>query len=404
MVLHRLHWKKSGGRLLKIGLVYDAIFPYVKGGGERIFYDLSKHLCRYHEVHLFGMKYWDGPSILQPQPGIYIHGVCKAMPFYTDDDISRRSLREAILFSLSVFFALLKSPKFDIIDCMSTPYIPLFAAALAAKIRRTPIVSSWLEIWSRDHWEKYVRNRFLAAMGAQLERRATHIPVHILANSPHTAKGLRAHEVNPLKITVLTPWIDTEEINSCTPDPDQTCDIIFIGRLIPSKRVDLLINALDRLRGRGLKLRCNIIGKGPEEFRLKSLIAELGLEDRTVFLGWVESVIPFLKASKILALLSEREGFGMVVVEAAACGVPTVTLDAPNNAAKDLIKDAQFGIISSDDLQAVADAIQQLLDIPQPIARTNSKQLRRWAAQYDMRRILVRYEQAYLKVIRDNNA
>jgi glycosyltransferase involved in cell wall biosynthesis len=385
---------------LKIALVYDAIYPYVKGGGERIFCDLAKHLSRRHEVHLFGMKFWDGPAVQNPKPNIFIHGVCRAMQFYTHGNTSRRSIREALWFALCMLPALLKEPKFDIIDCMSTPYLPLFTTSAIAKIKGTPLVSSWLEIWREDHWDAHFQNRFLAKIGAQLEHRAAHIPLHILANSPHTAEGLKNCMVKPDKITVLTPWIDIEEVSRFVADSDSACDIIAIGRLIPSKRVDLLINALALMSAHGMNVRCHIIGSGPEEEGLKRLAAKRGLANNVLFLGWVANVIPYLKNSKILALLSEREGFGIVVIEAAACGVPTVTLDAPNNAAKDLVMASQCGSISANDPHAVADALQRLLEIQKGDACVNSEKLRSWAAEYDKRMILKRYEQTYLQIVR----
>jgi len=63
---------------MKIAFVYDAIYPYVKGGVEKRVEELAVRLSRRgHEIHLFGMKFWDGEDILM-RDGIYLHGVCPA--------------------------------------------------------------------------------------------------------------------------------------------------------------------------------------------------------------------------------------------------------------------------------------------------------------------------------------
>ena len=82
---------------MKIAMVYDAIYPWVKGGGEKRIYELSKRLVSQgHEVHLFGVKWWSGPDIIENE-GMILHGVCGKMELYVD---GRRSISEAIIFSI----------------------------------------------------------------------------------------------------------------------------------------------------------------------------------------------------------------------------------------------------------------------------------------------------------------
>jgi len=61
---------------MKIALVYDMIYPYNIGGAELRNYEIAKRLSQNHEVHLFGVKMWDGPNIIIRE-GIVIHGVCR---------------------------------------------------------------------------------------------------------------------------------------------------------------------------------------------------------------------------------------------------------------------------------------------------------------------------------------
>jgi hypothetical protein len=53
---------------MKITLVYDAIYPYIKGGGEKRFYEIGKRLAKKgHQVHLYGMKFWEGDKVIKKQ-------------------------------------------------------------------------------------------------------------------------------------------------------------------------------------------------------------------------------------------------------------------------------------------------------------------------------------------------
>ena len=74
---------------MKIAFVYDCIYPFVKGGVEKRIYELACCLRdKGHEVHLFGMNYWDGPSVVERE-GLFYHGVCRPMGLYVE---GRRSV------------------------------------------------------------------------------------------------------------------------------------------------------------------------------------------------------------------------------------------------------------------------------------------------------------------------
>jgi hypothetical protein len=67
---------------MKIAFIYDVIYPYVKGGVEKRVWELATRLTRRgHDVHLFGMKFWDGEDILISE-GVFLHGVCPAKKLY----------------------------------------------------------------------------------------------------------------------------------------------------------------------------------------------------------------------------------------------------------------------------------------------------------------------------------
>ena len=84
---------------MRLAIVYDAVYPFVRGGAERRYHELASRLARSgHEVHWYGMHYWDGPRVWHHQ-GITYHGVCRPMRLYTSG--GRRSILQALVFGVA---------------------------------------------------------------------------------------------------------------------------------------------------------------------------------------------------------------------------------------------------------------------------------------------------------------
>ncbi len=119
-------------------------------------------------------------------------------------------------------------------------------------------------------------------------------------------------------------------------------DIIYVGRLIKSKNIDVLIRSMHMAIQEVPGLTCLIIGNGPERDYLLKLTADLDLNGCVTFRDFCDDygeVISYMKSSKVFALPSTREGFGIVAVEANACGLPVVTVEHEMNAASDLVNE-----------------------------------------------------------------
>ena len=118
------------------------------------------------------------------------------------------------------------------------------------------------------------------------------------------------------------------------PEPAEPV-VVFAGRHIPEKQAAALVPAIARARARVPELRGEIIGDGPARPEVLRLIAEHGLDGAVEAPGFVaeERLNSILRRALCLALPSKREGYGLVVVEAAAHGVPSVVVRGPDNAA-----------------------------------------------------------------------
>ncbi|MHA1394981.1 MAG: glycosyltransferase, partial [Promethearchaeota archaeon] len=112
------------------------------------------------------------------------------------------------------------------------------------------------------------------------------------------------------------------------------------------------------------EIKSLIIGDGPEKKRLEVLAQKLNLEKNLKFLGFLENhddVYALMKSSKVFVLPSTREGFGMVVTEANACGIPVITVDHKGNAARDLIEEGKNGFVCQLNEEEIAKRIIRIL-------------------------------------------
>jgi glycosyltransferase involved in cell wall biosynthesis len=340
----------------KIALVYDAVYPYVKGGGERRFYEFGTRLAASgYEVHWYGMKYWDGPNTIDLD-GIHLHGLCKARPLYTKS--GRRSISEAIIFGLSCFKLLFAD--FDVIDCCGFPYFSLFPAKLAAFLKHKKLYSSWYEVWGKKYWKEYLG--ILGIFGFWVEKIATKLPDHIIATSKHTADLLQ-DQFGISNYTIVVNGVDTKVISKIKKS-NNGADVMYAGRLMDFKNLHLIIEALAELRKNGQNLSCLIIGKGPAKAKLQMLAKKFDVEKQIRWIDFLEKsedVYAYMKASKVFVLPSKREGFGIVVIEANASGTPALTANYSTNAAKDLIKDGVNGYVFEPYAKELASKIKKTI-------------------------------------------
>ena len=319
---------------MKIAYVYDRIYPWLIGGAEKRVWEIASRLVeRGHEVHLYGMKFWDGNNVIKKE-GVYIHGVCKQKEMYVK---GRRSIPEALYFARKVLFPLLKE-DFDVIDSQEFPYFPCFSAKFHSLFKRTPLIITWHEIWG-DYWFEYLGKK--GFFGWAVEKLTLKLTNSNIAVSEATRMDLLSLGIREEKIHVIPNGIDFKRIDKIRPSEEES-EIIFAGRLIKEKNVDVLIKAINSIRKEIPDVKCMIIGDGPEKGILEKLANDLEMDNNIKFTGFLEDyddVISYMKSSKVFVLPSTREGFGIVALEANACGLPVVTVNHKSNAARDFIID-----------------------------------------------------------------
>lgn len=127
---------------------------------------------------------------------------------------------------------------------------------------------------------------------------------------------------------------------------------IAVGRLVPVKRFDVLIQAW-----KNIPIHISIVGDGPERLRLRSLVADLGLQSRVEFLGERSDVQELFANHQLLVATSEREGFGYVFLEALQTNL--VVVSTATGIAADLLP--QDYLIDSLDADTVSLTVERTL-------------------------------------------
>jgi GalNAc-alpha-(1->4)-GalNAc-alpha-(1->3)-diNAcBac-PP-undecaprenol alpha-1,4-N-acetyl-D-galactosaminyltransferase len=181
----------------------------------------------------------------------------------------------------------------------------------------------------------------------RLQRRVQSVAERIVVPSPSVAAVAREWVGVPEgKLAVIPNAVDPDayELSPVPPRDPRPYPIGFIGRLDPVKRVPWLVGELHGLdvMAPGL-LRLHVFGDGPERAAIEREVRRLKMDDVVTLHGFVPRPQDALRQVGMLALRSESEGFGLVLIEAMAAGVPVVANEAPG--IRDVVRNGETGLL-----------------------------------------------------------
>jgi glycosyltransferase involved in cell wall biosynthesis len=337
----------ASGQPLRICLVYDCLYPHTVGGAERWYRNLAERLiAEGHEVTYLTLRQWErggDPGL----PGVRVRAVGPRMRLYARP--GRRRILPALLFGLGVLAHLLRhGRRYDVVHTASFPYFSLLAAA---GVRWTPgsgaryrLVVDWHEVWTRAYWREYL-GWLRGTAGWIVQRACLRVAHEPFCFSRLHAERLRAAGVQGVR------QLEGEYAGPLEPSAsrgEMEPLVVYAGRHIPEKQVARLVPAIARACEQIPGLRGRILGDGPDRTEVMRLILEHGLREVVEAPGFVSptEVEDALSRAMCLVLPSRREGYGLVVVEAAAHGTPAVVVAGADNASVELIEDGVNGIIA----------------------------------------------------------
>jgi glycosyltransferase involved in cell wall biosynthesis len=361
-------------------LVYDCLFPYTVGGAERWYRNLAERLAKEgHEVTYLTLRQWERGA--EPRiEGVRVVAVGPKLALYTTD--GRRRIAPPLVFGVGVLWHLLRrGRRYEVVHTCSFPYFSLLAAAAARPLGQYGLVVDWHEVWSRGYWREYLGS-VGGAVGYAVQLLCARLPQRAFCFSRLHARRLRAEGLRGEPTVLEGEYAGA--LDTPTARPAEPL-VVFAGRLIPEKQAPLAVAAFAlaarRLAASGPRgglapgptqggsapgaapdsaLRGEFYGDGPEREALERAIAEHGVEEIASAPGFVDAARIDEALTRAMCMLStsRREGYGMVVIEAAARATPSVVVAGEDNAAVELVQEGVNGVIApTADPEAVAAAI-----------------------------------------------
>jgi glycosyltransferase involved in cell wall biosynthesis len=191
------------------------------------------------------------------------------------------------------------------------------------------------------------------------------------AISESTRDDLVARGVAPGRVRVIHPGVDAAHY---APDPagrrTAVPSFLYVGRLKRYKGIGLAIQALALSRRQRPDLRLHIAGTGDHRPELERLAASLGVADAVTFHGFVSDAekLALLRAAWANVFPSPKEGWGITIVEAAACGTPSLASDSPG--LRDSVRHGETGfLVPHGDVPALSARMLELASAPALVER-----------------------------------
>lgn len=155
-------------------------------------------------------------------------------------------------------------------------------------------------------------------------------------------------------------------------------NLVSVGRLVPQKSYDRLINVFSILVNRKYDVKLIILGEGELEQTLKKQVESLGLEGRITFLGYQSNPFKYVKRADLFVCSSLHEGYSTAVTEALILGTPVITTEC--SGMQELLGDNEFGIIVDNDEDSLLRGIESIINNPNELQRLRERSRQRGAS------------------------
>lgn len=349
------------------------MFPPGVGGSEMYAYELANALgARGHDVDVITQSVPDEDRTVETHENVETYRITTARRYL----VTFETLYYSIKARLDV--------DFDDYDIIQGTLMPASTVALSDKLTfDTPLVvtshgTSLGE--TRSHTAElptdYLLKYFFHPTNIVFDSIAGRAADHIVAISEQTRDQLvEAYRFDAEKISLIPHGVDTgrfypRENRHPAVSQDKT-SLLFVGRLASRKGVSRAIECVSQLPDRE-HVELLIAGTGRHEERLKNLAEELGVEDQVEFLGFVpDDELPTLYSSADVFLFPSRyEGFGLVFLEAMACGTPVV--GTPVGGIPDIVEDGETGFVA-DDVESMAKSVNRLHQSPSLLSELSTE-------------------------------
>ncbi|MBT2500299.1 glycosyltransferase family 4 protein [Agromyces sp. ISL-38] len=366
----------------RIAIAYDCVFPVDTGGAERVYRRLAELFARRGSaVDYVSRRGRDAGA----DAGFSVIGVWSGE---IADAGGTRTISSAVAFAASLFRHFVRRRSaYDLVIVAALPVLNVFAVRLALLGARTVVATDWPEIWPWRKWREY-SGVVVGTAAFALQWLGVNIGHFQIVNSVFTRSRLLRHRrrADPVVLGLVDLVGDAAHASAAPSTPPV---VLFVGRHIPDKRLAALPAALAAARESIPDLAAVVAGFGPQTEAARHAADAAGVADVVRFVGRVDDaeLEALLATAAVLVNPSAREGFGLVVAEAAAHGTPSVVVAGEDNAAAELIVDGENGFVAASVAPGVlGDAIVRAVLGGDDLRRSTSSWLERERREQSLER------------------
>lgn len=410
---------------MKIAVLHDLLDR--KGGAERTLLSIARNLeDRGHDVSIFTLILEKERTFTDLVEKVNVREVGILKNWLNHSGAARSSTRSHLrnvlgslkltqqfylLYALRTF-SRLKLEEYDIIHASNYPASN--AAAFLKKEQGIPAVwgcnepyrDLWLKEYNTEPYLSRAANRTIGGLLRFLDVRFVSSLDAIFVNSNYTRTLVE--RIYGRASTVIYPGIDTRiyrprldasalKEHYC---PEGENLILTVSRLYPAKKIDVLIRAVQKLKDRGERVKLLIIGEGPERERLQKLAHKLGLLSEVIIEGSVpdEEMPRYFSAADAFVFAAPDEPWGLVVLEAMACGLPVVvpSTGGPSESVQDGVTGFQVDERRPDEY---AETLGMILENSKLAGRIGHEARSTVQRRFDIRQTVDSLEAFYLKIL-----
>lgn len=328
---------------MRVGIFSELYLPHV-GGQEVRYAELAQALLQAgHSVDVYCIRHAADVPAYEVADGVSVFRYPLALNYQKP---LIKSLKRALLPLLRYSLWTRGMARADKYDVMIFNQWPLAHVAFARKSAQPRIVLDWCEIRSGQFYQR-------------IAERLPKLTGRNIAVSQAVADSVSASSGRKVQYIPSGIW----PANYRNLPKDLRTGIVYLGRVTEHKNIGLLIEAFERMKDAGYPGKLTIAGAGPALDALMVMAAASRYTSQIAFLGFIDDAakIELLSRSELLVIPSRREGFPRVVAEGMASGLPTATVNFPDNGTKAVVRQYEIGIVAEPTPQALADAAACIL-------------------------------------------
>ena len=329
---------------MRIGIFTELYPPHI-GGQEVRYAELAACMLRLgHSVDVYCVRHSTDVPEREIRDGvsIYRHPLATS---YKQPIV--KALRRKVIAMLRYSLWVRRMARAEQYDLMLFNQWPLAHVAFAKSVGRPKMVLDWCEV--RSGWLYRAFIKWLPLFASKN-----------IAVSMAVAKSVAAASGCPVNYVPSGVYLSNYHYKR----REDRSGLIYLGRVFEHKNLALLIEAFELMKRGGYPGDLTIAGGGPELETLNRARKISPFSENIHLLGYVDekTKVELLANSEVLVIPSRREGFPRVVAEGMASGLPTATVDFPDNGTKSVVSDYRIGIVAEPNAKALAAAIGDVME------------------------------------------